>query len=97
MSPFNPEHILQAIQKDVERPEALHTDIRTLLTEGGALLYIMNQIHGLYLERQEFFAQKPLFTEEDIRKAISNQGELRGLNMVIQLILKLAEDPQDER
>lgn len=94
LSQFSPEHILHVAGQEMERPEKLAQDIRTLLTDGGALLYIMNQILGLYDERKEFFALKPLFSEDDIRRAIGNQGELRGLNMVIQLILKLAEEPE---
>lgn len=96
MSQFDSEKLIAALGAPMDKPDNLAKDLQALLSTGGSLFYVLNQLRALYDERQELFSMQALFTDEGVKKAISNQGELRGINIAIQLIIGLAQEENKE-
>lgn len=95
--PFRSREEIVEAARQAKLPPALASDIKSLLSDGGAMLWLIGEIEKLAAERARQFARMDFVSPEGQAKALQNQGELRGFDLVIDLILDTQEHEDGER
>lgn len=86
-----------ALAKGVQKLDSgLHRQLRSLMVEGGTLAQLTRVILDTRDGLQEQLANKQMIEDRDIRIAIGMQGQVLGLNNVLQVIWQTMQEPPKE-
>jgi hypothetical protein len=88
------EFIRRAEGAEVERD--LWRQMRSLYVEGGTLTQVVKAILEQRTNVAHQLANTHMIRDEDIRMAIGLQGNIRGIDNVLQIIYGLTIDPDSE-
>lgn len=82
--------------KEARPRKDFHRELRALYVENGTLQVLVLMILQQRKELMEAFAARPMLQEADIRASIGVQGQINGIDVVLQSIFEAMKDPQDE-
>jgi hypothetical protein len=81
----------------IRLPKGMDRQLRDLMIENGPMAYL---VAGIFVLKKQFTQQlltTHMTTDEAIRKAIGTQGQLSGIDFVLQLLIEfMTAPPKDE-
>jgi hypothetical protein len=89
---FEAGRLLQA-DSTLKLPPKMDRQLRDLALEQGPLLYILAACEGLRRSLTAQLASKHMVTDEAIRTAIGIQGQLSGVDLVVQAVVEMLQPP----
>lgn len=92
---MNYDEFLARAREARPRPD-FHKELRGLFIDGGTLQLL---VKGMLEQRQdlmEALMSRPMMSDQDIRAAIGTQGQINGIDIVLQGIYGLMLERKDE-
>jgi hypothetical protein len=77
------------------RPD-FYKELRALYVDGGTLQLLVKGILEQRQDLMEALMSRPMMTDQDIRAAIGTQGQINGIDIVLQGIHSSMLESQDE-
>ena len=97
MSKLSTEEFIARAREIRELDQDLGKQLRSLYVDGGTLQQLVRAILDQRSDLQESLAKNLMVTEEAIRIAIGIQGQVLGMDTVLDLILNLMNSIGDEK
>lgn len=91
---FEADRLLQA-DGTIRLPVKMDRQLRDLAVEQGPLLYILAACAGIKRSLTSQLLSKHMTSDEAIRTAIGIQGQISGVDLVIQNIVELLQPPAE--
>ena len=92
---FEAGRLLQA-DGTLKLPPRMDRQLRDLALENGPLLYILAACEGLLRSLTAQLRAKHMVSDEAIRTAIGIQGQISGVELVVQALVEMLQQPQGE-
>ena len=89
---FEASRLLQA-DGTIKLPQGMDRQLRDLAIEQGPLMYILAMCEGLKRSLTSQLTSRHMVLDEAIRMAIGIQGQLSGVDLVIQSLVEMLQKP----